>query len=271
MHGTARIPVPARRGLPIVLQHAMASWSTLSIALAGLRPDGGVPWSEPRAAIEWVAQNGFRCVQLDAAMPGLRPRELDRSARRGVVSLLQRLELSLSGLDLWIPAEHFSRPDTQQRAIDAVESAIALAADCRRAGAMLTVSVNLPDPAAPWRAHLAGVASRHGVPLANFSSLDTDTADPTAIGLGLDPAHVLEQNAELSASIARASQALLAARLSDWNGSRRVPIGRGKLDLMAYGASLSAAAFSRPVVLDVRDLQEPLNSALEARTMWPPF
>jgi sugar phosphate isomerase/epimerase len=85
--------------------------------------------TQPRARVEWAAVHGVRAVQLDATVPGLRPRELDRSARRDIASLLRRLELAFAGLDLSIPVSHFADPAMLDRAVKATQDAITLAAD----------------------------------------------------------------------------------------------------------------------------------------------
>jgi len=53
-----------------------SSLSPPSIALVRLPGD-------PRESMEAARRLGFRAVTLDATRPGLRPREMDRSARRG--------------------------------------------------------------------------------------------------------------------------------------------------------------------------------------------
>ena len=85
--------------------------------------------SEPRLGLELASRLGFRSVTLSAAQPGLRPRELDRSARRGLLAELRRLELECSSIDLFIPPEHFTSTETIERALDAVRGALDLATD----------------------------------------------------------------------------------------------------------------------------------------------
>src|SRR5690606_31973157 len=88
----------------------------IAISLAGLDQGGAppiVPWGAgARAAINWAAAAGWRAITLDATAPDTRSRALDNSARRDLASALRRAELAFAGLDLWIPAEHFTRPDT---------------------------------------------------------------------------------------------------------------------------------------------------------------
>src|SRR5690606_31780409 len=58
----------------------------LGIAMAGLDSErlGLNPTAphETRALIDWARASGFAAVQLNAAAPGIRPRDLDRSGRR---------------------------------------------------------------------------------------------------------------------------------------------------------------------------------------------
>jgi hypothetical protein len=172
----------------------------LNLALAALRSDaasavGGeaaVPTS-PRARLEWAATLGFEAVRLDGAEPGLRARDLDRSARRDLASLLRRLEVSFGGIDLWIPASHFSDPAHLARALTAVLAAIELCGDLARLaeGARdATLSIRWPEAGDPGaleeiraRAETVGVAialrAKPGVQL------------PEGFGEDLDPAAVL--------------------------------------------------------------------------------
>lgn len=244
----------------------MDPWSEMSLSLAGLRHPS---WDSPRAAIEWVAAQGFRAIHLDATMPGLRPRELDGSSRRGLISTFRRLGLTLSGLDLWIPPEHFARPDTQQRALDAVEGAISFVEELRKVGPVAMVCVRLPCEPGPWRDHIASIAHRRGVVLADFNAQDA-VGDPVVIGLGIDPAEVLLRGEDPSRLVSRAGRSLACARLSDAQGSRRVGVGSGGLDTVAFGIALATAGYDRPVVLDVREVEPPESAVQAGRAAWPP-
>lgn len=244
----------------------MQPWAELSLSLAGVER---TTWDSPRAAIEWVAARGFRAIQLDASMPGLRPRELDGSSRRGIISLLRRLELRFSGLDLWIPPEHFSRPDTQQRAFDAAEAAMLFTADLRTVGPSATVCIRLPKEPGPCRDHLAATASRHGVTIADFNATEA-VGEPIVVGIGIDPAVSLLRGEDPAGRVSTAGASLACARLSDADGSRRVAVGSGKLDAMAYGIALATAGYSRPVVLDISDVDSPDSAAGAGKEAWPP-
>ncbi|MEM7756072.1 MAG: hypothetical protein AAF297_10600, partial [Planctomycetota bacterium] len=69
-----------------------------------------------KAAIGAVSAMGARAIQLDATRAGLRPRDLERSARRDLAATMRREELAFSGVDLWIPPHHFVDPDRADRA-----------------------------------------------------------------------------------------------------------------------------------------------------------
>ncbi len=248
----------------------------LSLSLAGLSRAADAPWAAgPRAAIEWVARSGYRGIQLDVTAPGVRPREFDRSGRRDIATLLRRLGLNLSGLDLWIPSEHFVDPAHQARAVGAVESALELAADLRDASDWEpVVSIALPQKPDPsLRVQLAGLADKHGVPLADHAVRVEDAGvlkSEGPLGFGVDPAEVSRAGADVLRLVARLGDSLRAARLSDWNGTRRtVPGGRGRMDLLAYSAALSVAGYSRQIVVDLRDLDDQARAATDVLARWP--
>jgi sugar phosphate isomerase/epimerase len=233
----------------------------LSLSVAGVRDH-----ADARAAIEWVASLGYRAIQLDATMPGLRPRELDRSARRGVASTMRRLGLVFSGLDLWIPPEHFADPARQERAVDAVTAAIQFAADLRD-GPLAPVSVAFPPQGADAGInHVRSTAARIGVPIAAFGEIVHQDEDP--IGAGIDPAAILAAGGSVTAEVSNAARVLASARLSDWKGSRRIVPGSGTLDVGAYRVALSIAGRPRHIVVDLRDLDDLESAARRARQAW---
>lgn len=248
----------------------------LGVSIAGLSGSVDAPWaSGPRAAIQWAADAGFRSIQLDATAAGLRPRELDRSARRDIGSLLRRLGLDFSGLDLWIPRDHFSDQTNQARALNAVDAAVELAVDLRGASSRApVVSLNLPaSPDPSLRVLLAAGADRQGVLLADHTVRVDEPGLSRAegpLGFGVDPAEVIRAGVDMPRLIARLGDSLRSARLSDWGGTRRIPVGgRGRLDVLAYSASLSVAGYRRPVVVDLRDIEDQVRAAAEARSNWP--
>lgn len=259
----------------------------LSISLAGLdAPALGSPIPVPaapgasRAAevrwlLPWARRAGFRAVQLCAATPGLRPRELDRSARRDLAASLRRDDLACSGLDLWIPEQHFADPQYLDRAVAAVLSAIELAADLATlaAGSVVTsrparpglVSLLLPSSlGADIRASLAQHARSRGVHLADHrwpvdESAPADPDDPLRIGL--DPATILASGADPAAFAARLAKRVASARLTDLArgplGLRVAPGSRqGRLDVLSYLIGLATASYSGFAVADLRGIAD---------------
>lgn len=146
----------------------------LAISLAGLRRDDPeAPWAAgPRAAIVWAGSLGLRAVQLDGAAPGMRARELDRSARRDIGALLRRAELQFTGLDLWLPGEHLLEAAHVDRAVAAIAGAIGLAAELAplAGGTGRLVSLTLPARLGGDVLHQIGTeADLHGVRIADHA------------------------------------------------------------------------------------------------------
>lgn len=250
----------------------------LSLSLAGLSTDPAAPWSAgPRAAIEWAAKTGFHAVQLDAAAAGVRPRELDRSARRDLAALLRRVQLALSGLDLWIPPEHLVNPAKSERAMEAIVQAVDLAAELarlldhgERAVVSLVLPAGMPDDA---RRQLGGHAESRGAHLADHAAPAAPAPSAPTIGpmgVGVDPAAILLAGQDPATTAARAGPALAAARLSDATmiGRTAPLLAPGRLDLTAYLASVAVAGYTRPLILDLRGLPEQAAVARAVRQRW---
>jgi len=234
----------------------------LSVSLVGL--EGAGPWSAgPRAAIEWASAAGFRAVVLDATAPGMRPRELDRSARRDLAALLRRLELTCTGLDLWIPEQHFQDQSTCDRAISAVAQALEMAAEV--AGSL--VSCALPnDVGGDVVGALSLAGDRVGATLADHAWPSVDRSQIPGLAFGLDPARVMLAGDDPVNAVFTTPP--IAARLSDMAAEGRVAPGGGGLDLRAYAAALVTSAASAPVVLDLRSIRDPQTVASETRERW---
>lgn len=276
------------------------SMPPISIAMAGLEPaaiglGGRAPGGERvREVIAWAAKSGVRALQVDATAAGIRPRELDRSARRDLAALLRRNELACSGVDVFIPPEHFRDGGTVDRAVSSVLGAIELAADLATlaSGAVVTrmstaqacVSVVLPSVQADAKsdrahAHAASAreaiiahAARHGVRIADFAwpiaESEADGRGDT-LGVGLDPAVVLGAGADPSTLAAKLAARVADARLSDIKkgpgGIRTIPgAAGGSLDVVSYLIALATAGYPRHVVLDMRGLQDPAAAVRHA-------
>lgn len=232
----------------------------------------------PRRALLAVAEAGFHAVQLDATMPGLRPRELDQSARRDLGATIRRSGLIPAGIDFFIPADHYHDPQHIDRAVSSAHAAAQLAADLGR----VPLSVNLPIPDIDERVcdDLAAAADGFGVRLAVHFDADPDRLmawlgqqEQGVVDAGIDPAATLSARHDPCECLHRLSDRLCVARLSDAergqaDGTRSV-VGRGDLDLTAYRVSVDLASRrTGPVVLDLRMLADPLAGAKAAAAAW---
>ena len=234
--------------------------------------------ASPKRAIQAIAGKGFQAIQLDATLPGLRPRELDTSARRDLASTLSRSGLALSGIDLFIPPDHFIDPEHQDRATEAACAACALAGEIGR----VPVGLKLPIddlPNAVMEA-LLGASETAGVTLAVYADAGADVLaqwikryETDQVVTGIDPAALLVRRDDPAAVVQACSERLGVARLSDavrgQADGRRVSVGSGDLDLLAYRVSIDLAPRRQgPVVLDLRGLANPLAAAAAGQAAW---
>jgi sugar phosphate isomerase/epimerase len=252
----------------------------LCVSLAGIAPESvGAP-DGPRGLIDWAARSGVRGVRLDGRFKGLRARELERSGRRDLASLLRRLELRFSGIDLWIPAEHFADPIHAGRAIEAVIEAIGLCSDLATLGLSVagrSVSIMLPKGADEAARAIAEAAERAGVRLADHGEGAEPRATPGgAMGVGLDAAALLMRSIDPVAEVSRMAGAsgsrLVSARATDTDGIGRVAVGDGRLDVAAYAAALAVTRGGRvdagDVVLDLRGVRSPAEALERGMAAW---
>lgn len=243
-------------------------------------PEGDLPLAptlqplgdDPRAGLRAIAEGGFRFVQLSAMQRGLRPGELDRTARRDLNAALRRAELVCSGLDCFIPTEHFLRAETVNRAVSAVTSAIQLAEDLGR----VAVSVNLPTDAQLQESDaslvieaIAAAADRCGVSIADHA---LPIAMREGIGVGIDPAAFLSANEKPDEAVMANGASLVSCRLTDLlTTGLRGPIGlrtEGRLDVMRYKIALSVAGYQKPVVIDARQWLKPWEGIERTKQAW---
>lgn len=231
-----------------------------------------------RLALDRLAASGFRAVQLSATYAELRPRELDGSARRGLLATINRLGLHLAGLDAFIPLEHWSDTAKVDRAFTAMCDIIALAADLGR----VSLSVLLPrfpprseqDTAAQSEAESRAAidavferANRDGVVIVDHA-LPPPTQVPAVFGLDcaaaiasrLDPAALVHQHRPRS------------IRLTDLMRSGvRGPLGdrlEGQLDVLNLKIALSLSGCAGPIIIDTRQWRDPWTSLLRTAQLW---
>lgn len=221
---------------------------------------------EPQAALEWLARMGFGAVQLSASQAGLRPRELDASARRGVRERLRRLELAPSGIDLWIPVEHFAAADTVSRAIDAFAATIAFAEFLGRIG----VSCVLPAPESAPEARRSVIeeAARRGVRLADFAE-GAKAEGP--VGAGVDQSRCRAASRSTVEAIACAGASLAAVRIGSTSADgRSAPIEPGSMaafELAEIRLAIEVGGAHLTPVADARSWPDPpagLASTIDA-------
>ncbi len=246
--------------------------SKLSLALGGLAGRSDLPVAgDPRLLIGWAGELACAGIQLDATAAGIRPRELDRSARRDLAALLKRAELALSGVDVFVPVAHLKDPAHQDRAVNAITAAIELASEVAMlmGGGGRVVCLTLPkDVGADVVGVIAGAAERAGVVIADH--LWPSVARGKAmIGVGIDPSAVVLAGGDPAEAPLKAG-GLLAARVSDLAAQGRVMpgAGDGKLDLLRYKIALEASGFAGMPVLDLRGLQDPQKAAEGILSGW---
>lgn len=232
----------------------------LTLSISNIAPD---PRESLASASALMASLGEPRVHLDAMLAGLRPRELDRSARRDLASIPKRAGVRATGIDLFLPPSHLAESAHADRAIGAVTGAIELLAELGALGALDAKVLCLALPPMPL-AHavqaIAGAALERGVTIADFSL--PPTADvPASIARGVDCAQVLAAGQDPAALIARGVSAI---RLCDWDGAKRVPVGKGRLDVRSVVASASIAASTAPVVIDLRGIDRSDRQSWEA-------
>ena len=243
-----------------------------------------------KTALAKLGEAGFRSVQLDATLPGIRPRELSQRDRRDLVSVTMRQSMTIGGIDLFIPRKHYRDPANIDRAMAATVATIQLAADLGR----VPVSLSLPVKAMTddSRKALAECADGHGVTLAIHAEDQLDAliewiehVDMPCIGAAIDPTALLAQGKDPSNTIHKLSKRLRVARLADVSGTDvepdsgdeehaalpgvRCELGEGDLDVVGYRLAVDlCAGRTGPVVLDLRGLENPLASAKTALAVW---
>jgi sugar phosphate isomerase/epimerase len=231
---------------------------------------------QPRQGLAVASRLGFRSVCLSAAQPGLRPRELDRSARRGLLGELRRLELDCSCIDLLLPREHYQQPQHVDRALSATVQAIELAADLGARSIFLRLPpvTDAEEPDELTR-ELAAVASASPVRVCD-TTLDGPgmTAHRSGwelpVDVGMDTAAWLSEGRDPLAGIVELGPRLAGVRLVDLDGNgSRVPLVLGRrLDLDSIRTGLETGGFEGAVVLDASGWQDPVNGLLQDLQAW---
>ncbi len=235
-------------GLPVI---------ELGVSLAGL--EGG-PALGLRERLEWLAGVGSRWVVLDGSAPGVRARELGRSARRDLAAMMRRNGLSCAGVDLWIPARHFVEKAHVDRAVGALAEASELASDLAALtdGRAVVCCALTREGEADEVVRTIGehALERHAVIADCGWPARSDAGDRAGLAVGIDPATVLLGGEDPGGAVSRLGSAVVCARLSDADGSGRTPVGRGRLDRLGYEVSVMTAGVPMPVIVDVRGVRD---------------
>jgi sugar phosphate isomerase/epimerase len=255
----------------VILSHgsdlSLAPTITPLVSAAG----GGV-----RKAMSMLAAEDFHAVQLDAALRGIRPRELSRTGRRDLTTAAARAGIRLAGIDLFVPRKHLLSDEHVDRAVSAIVEAVQLAGDLGRIP--LSLLLPLEEMAEEAVSAILEAADGHGVPLAIHAERDINDAaqwlgrlNYPSVGLGLDPATLLLQGGDAVEIVQKHGTCLASARLSDADSDlgQRTVVGRGDLDVSGYriGVDLATRRVG-PVVLDLRSLQDPLAALREGGEAW---
>ena len=255
--------IPAMLGLP-----------QISISAAGFIARS----PSPKAAIEQICAMGARGITLDASAPDFRPRALTRSARRDLAASLRRRELTFTGLDLWIPPEHFADAINVHRAIDAVAQASELSVELASlvgSSSRPVVSVLLPtDMNETDRLAIGTNAQRVGAIIADHQPEHREQTEPAlehvaGIGIGIDPAMILMTGTSPGKAVTRAREHLASVRLNDMNAMGRCAVGApgSKLDVKGYAGALIVADQDW-ITLDVREMPDPSVAYQQASHVW---
>jgi sugar phosphate isomerase/epimerase len=246
------------------------------------------------AALAWVASRGIAGVQLSATHPSMRPRDLGVSARRDLRATLARYELVVTGIDAWIPSEHFIDPSHADRAIEAACAACEFASEFGRvpvtlqlpraasiAGALGTAphaagaSSNAAQESHAARRHdaigaIASAAERSGVTIADASGAAGAPWPP--MGVSLDPAAVLAEGGDPVNMVSQLGPRLVSARVVDLlRSGMRGPVGaagESRLDVLGFRVALEMAGLARFPVIDARQWIVPHAGVIATVQAW---
>ncbi len=258
----------------------------IAVAVAGLPPRAGVPWgvSTPEAAA-WIRDRRVRGLALDASRTDCRARDLGRSARRDLAAMLRRTELELTGIDLFIPPEHYADPARSQRAFETVQQTAMLAVEITRlvggrsrALVSITLPASLPNHE---RQALVAMFEKYGAIGADHTPHGSQDAPspaslpipPTSSGVwlalpsGIDPAaHLLAGHDPVAAA---SRPGIAALRLSALNATGRCPINAegARPDIAAYAAA-ALTTDQRWITADTRGCAEPGKATQSALDTW---
>ena len=225
-----------------------------------------------------AARLGFRAVTLSAAQTGTRPRELDRSERRGLMAELKRLELHCDSIDLFIPPEHFTSSDTMERAIHAVQDALDLGSDL--GASVLFVRLpheSLENPPSGGHSGPDGPGELESSPTRRHRPRRHGRL--TALEEGARRFRSASGSTRLPGSpmaVIRLEGLILHGGLVggvrlvglDETGSRVSPCLPARIDIHAWRQAFDINAHGASLVIDARGWREPVEGVGEALQAW---
>lgn len=238
----------------------MSAWPDpppLSPTIAALAAPGDLRRVLPR-----VRGTGIRSIHLDGTVPGLRPRDLDASARRDLRTMIRRAEIGCSGIDALIPPTHFDDPAFADRAHHAVAAIIDLAADLAGAGVLPIVHTEFPNESSSIAGAVARDLAEHGrsrgVILADLSG----EADHQP---GIAPGCLVDSIEDADTLISRGGSAHLRITPDVVMNSQF----RG--GILQACTTMASDRPDAPVILDLRHHDGPLDTVVTVIDRWRAF
>ncbi len=225
---------------------------------------------DPREALAWISESGFRGVQLSAIEPSMRPREMSVSARRDLAATLRRVELECSGIDFLAPAAHFTDPTHMSRLFEALTATVELAASLGRAPVLISLA---PDQPSELRAEIAALAAHTGVDiLLQANDLEQSAAIAPPFAACIDCAAVLAAGGVPHELALRLVGKLGGVRLVDlFRSGLRGPFlepRESRLDALSLRIALDTLGFHAMPVVDARQWTAPKQGLCQALERW---
>jgi sugar phosphate isomerase/epimerase len=249
----------------------------MQYATLGAHTFGFVWQSDVTAAVEAIAQAGFRGIQIMATPPHFDPWRVDLERTRRLRAIIDRAGLELLALDLASSDINLASPsdDVVAFAVDAYERAIERAAELgarwvcvasgRRHPLVPEANARLRDTYERAFARIHEYAGRRGVgvilenhpqgllPTASSMIGFLDRAGFTDVPVIYDVANALAADEDPVAGFAQLRDRVSILHLSDtptgqW---RHDPIGSGNVDFEGLGRAVSAHAFAGQIVLEI--------------------
>lgn len=220
-----------------------------SITLATLGED-------PRVGLRLAQRMGCRGVQISAARPGTRPRDLDDSGRRDFLAAVKRHELVISGIDAWIRPEDLLDPTRVDVAVSATLDAVRLAGDMGRVPVSLRLSDRNEVIVQEAIAEISAQAEKLGVRIVDHQVPISD--EVIDVMVGVDPPSWFAAGLDPMDGLSAAAGRLGGVRLADLSAEgMRMPVGgsESRFDVQAYVLTARVMGFEGLVLIDARNWQ----------------